>query len=80
MQFIEFMTFNIESEFLSLFVHGFKRAESRRFGRSEPGVATTILGGHILQNSTKPLGQTGGHGACGRHAKREGMSAGEAWL
>jgi len=28
-QFIEFMTFNVESEFLSLFVHGFKRAESQ---------------------------------------------------
>ena len=28
-QVIEFMTFNVESEFLSLFVHGFKRAESR---------------------------------------------------
>jgi len=28
-QFIEFMTFNVESEFLSLFVHGFKRNESR---------------------------------------------------
>ena len=28
MQFVEFMTFNGESEFLSLFVHGHKRAES----------------------------------------------------
>ena len=28
-QVIEFMTFNVESEFLSLFVHRFKRAESR---------------------------------------------------
>ena len=28
-QFIEFMTFNVESKFLSLFVHGFKQAESR---------------------------------------------------
>ena len=28
-QFVEFMTFNVESEFLSLFVHGYKRAESR---------------------------------------------------
>ena len=29
MQFIEFLIFNVESEFPSLFVHGFKRAESR---------------------------------------------------
>ena len=29
MQFIEFMTFNVESEFLSPFVHGYKTAESR---------------------------------------------------
>ena len=29
MHFIEFMTFNLESEFLSLFVHGFRWAESR---------------------------------------------------
>ena len=29
MQFIEFMTFNVEGEFLSLFVHGYKTAESR---------------------------------------------------
>jgi|Transcript_68310 hypothetical protein len=28
-QFLEFMVFNVESEFLSLFVHGFKTAESR---------------------------------------------------
>jgi len=28
-QFIEFMTFNVESEFLSLLVHGIKRAESQ---------------------------------------------------
>jgi hypothetical protein len=28
-QFIEFMTFNVEGEFLSLFVHGYKTAESR---------------------------------------------------
>ena len=28
-QFLEFMVFNVESEFLSLFVHGFKMAESR---------------------------------------------------
>jgi len=28
-QFVEFMTFNVESEFLSLFVHGYKTAESR---------------------------------------------------
>jgi len=27
-QFVEFMTFNVESEFLSLFVHGYKTAES----------------------------------------------------
>jgi len=28
-QFVESMTFNVESEFLSLFVHGYKTAESR---------------------------------------------------
>ena len=28
-QFLEFMVFNLESEFLSLFLHGFKTAESR---------------------------------------------------
>jgi len=28
-QFIEFMTFNVEGEFLSLFVHGYKTSESR---------------------------------------------------
>jgi len=28
-QFIEFMTFNVEDEFLSLFVHGYKTAESQ---------------------------------------------------
>jgi len=28
-QFLEFMVFNVESEFLSLFVHGFKTAESK---------------------------------------------------
>jgi len=28
-EFVEFMTFNVESEFLCLFVHGFKSAESR---------------------------------------------------
>ena len=29
MQFVEFMTFNVESEFFSLFVHGYRWAESR---------------------------------------------------
>jgi len=28
MHFVEFMTFNVESEFLSLLVHGYKQAES----------------------------------------------------
>ena len=28
-QFVEFMTFNVESEFFSLFVHGYQTAESR---------------------------------------------------
>ena len=28
-QFVEFMTFNVESEFLNLFVHGYKTAEFR---------------------------------------------------
>jgi len=28
-QFVEFMTFNVEGEFLSLFVHGYKTAEFR---------------------------------------------------
>ena len=47
-QFIEFMTFNVESEFLSLFVHGYKTAESREFGRGQSGVETTTLGGNFL--------------------------------
>jgi len=44
-QFIEFMIFNVESEFFSLFVHGFKRAESRddlvvaNLARQQPWVA-----------------------------------------
>ena len=29
MQFVKFMTFNVESDFFSLFVHGYKQAESR---------------------------------------------------
>ena len=29
-QFLELMVFNVESEFLSLFVHGFKTAESHK--------------------------------------------------
>jgi len=56
-QLVEFMTFNVESEFLSLFVHGYKTAESRGSGQS--CVATTTVGGHFLQSSAKSPGQKG---------------------
>ena len=76
-QFIEFMTFNVESEFLSLFVHGFKQAETQDdlvvanlALRQQPGVAI------YCKTPPKPIGQTGDEEACGRHAKREGMSDG----
>ena len=73
-QFIEFMTFNVESEIFSLFVHGFKRAESQDdlvvanlALRQQPWVAI------YCKTPPNPLDKQGDEGACGRHAKREGM-------
>jgi len=69
------MTFNVESEFLGLFVHGFKRAESLDRCRVELGLATTAMGGHILQIS--PVQSQGRDRAKYGNEANGGMSASE---
>jgi len=78
-QFVKFMTFNVESEFLSLFVHGYKTAEPRNSLvvanlalRQQPWVAI------FLQSSAKSLGQKGIKGTRRQNGQSDGMSPGSA--